>query len=544
MIRINQLKLSTNHTPEEMRIRIAHTLMVSADAFEYSIVKRSLDARKKPDLYYIYTVDVTCQKEQQLLKRLRKNAQVSFVKPQRYTFPVKHIKHDLPYRPVIVGAGPAGIFCALMLARCGLRPIILERGKAVDQRQQDVEAFWNTGQLVPSSNVQFGEGGAGTFSDGKLNTAIKDPMSRIHYVLSTFVEAGASPEILYDYKPHIGTDELQKILIHLRREIESLGGEYRFSSQLVDIRPCECTSEEKTAYRLVIENPETKQTAEIHSDTVVLCIGHSARDTFEMLLQKGLHLTPKAFAYGVRIQHPQNVINSALYGPGWEQKSLPPASYKLTHKLPDGRGVYSFCMCPGGYVVNASSEEGRLAVNGMSYHDRAGKCANSAIVFTVPVSDFPDDTPLGGMHLQRLLEERAFKAGEGRVPVQTFGDFCQNQPSTDCGSFPPAIRGNYMYGDVRSIFPKQSAEAIEEGILSFNRQIPGFSDKDALLCGVESRTSSPVRIERSDTCQAIGFDGIYPCGEGAGYAGGITSAAVDGIKVAEQILLQVDFPKV
>ncbi len=541
MIRIQQLKLPVGHTDTELEQLIAKSLRMQQGSFTWKIVRRSLDARRKPELFYIYTVDVTVPKETAVLKKIQNRKQISRITEKRYVFPYREVSGYTGSSPMIIGSGPAGLFCALMLARAGLKPIILERGKSVEERTEDVTGFWQGGKLNPSSNVQFGEGGAGTFSDGKLNTAIKDPESRIRFVLDLFVEAGADPQILYDYKPHVGTDVLTGVVRHIREEIESLGGRYLFEHQLIQMQ----RSTEVPGYSLLVRNASGEEIT-FYSDSVVLAIGHSARDTFQMLQDMGMPMQPKAFAMGVRVIHPQSLIDTSQYGTGPASTHMPPAPYKLTHKLADGRGVYSFCMCPGGYVVNASSEEGRLAVNGMSYHDRASGYANSAIVVTVPVTDFPDSSPLGGVALQRELEEKAFAAGQGSIPVQTFRDFrshtdpvsLQEQEDSPSDFITPAqaIRGTYRFADVRGLLPASIGDGIEEGLIAFDRQIHGFAHDCTLLCGIESRTSSPVRILRTDTLESEDFPGIYPCGEGAGYAGGITSAAVDGIRVAEALI--------
>ncbi len=530
MIRLQQVKLRPDHTEKQLRSLVAKTLRLKDDHFTMHIRRRSLDARKKPDIFYVYTVDVEVAGEEKILKASKKNKQVSAVQPAVYRFPITGHCTEAKARPVIIGSGPAGMFCGLMLARAGMKPILLERGQDVETRKQDVEHFWASGELNPSSNVQFGEGGAGTFSDGKLNTAIKDSSGRIRYVLEEFVKAGANPAILYDYKPHVGTDVLEKVVQHIRREIESLGGEYRFGHQLTDL--------EQAAKGYILRGSVTSgEQFAMEADTVVLALGHSARDTFAMLHARGFVLQPKSFAMGVRVQHPQAKIDAALYGEDCPYE-MPPASYKLTHKLSNGGGVYSFCMCPGGYVVNASSEPGRLAVNGMSYSDRGSENANSAIVVTISAEEFADQGVLGGIALQRQLEEAAYQAGGGDIPVQTLTDFRLNRPSAGAGSIKPMIKGRFAYANVRSILPDTVAVAIDEGMHAFDRQIKGFDDGDALLCGIESRTSSPVRIVRGADFMAEQFPGIYPCGEGAGYAGGITSAAVDGLKVAEAIARQ------
>ena len=427
-------------------------------------------------------------------------------------------------RPVVVGSGPAGLFCAWILALAGCRPILLERGACVEERQRDVEEFWKSGILNPMSNVQFGEGGAGTFSDGKLNTLVKDTSGRNRFVLETFVRFGAPPEILYEQKPHIGTDILIRVVKNMRLAICEAGGEVRFHSQVTDIVLDETS----------LVGVQVNQEEELETDTVIFAVGHSARDTFEMLYEKNLPMQAKSFAVGVRAEHPQKMINASQYG-AESVPGLPAAPYKVTAKLENGRGVYSFCMCPGGYVVNASSEEGRLAVNGMSYHARAGENANSAIIVTVTPEDYGSEHPLAGMEFQRKLEERAFRAGGGKIPVQRLEDFCKNQISTSFGNVEPQMKGAYAFGDVRGIFPQVLAESIEEGMRQFEHKITGFSDGDTLLSGVESRTSSPVKIPRDENMESE-IKGIFPCGEGAGFAGGITSAAMDGMKVAEAVL--------
>ena len=519
MLRISQLKLPVTHTQEQLEKKLLKMLRISRkDLGQYYIRKRSLDARKKPELYYVYSIDVEIKNEERVLKSMKGKVQKVSVHP--YCVP-EHGTERLSDRPLIIGSGPAGLFCAYLLAREGYRPLIIERGAPVRERRKDVEKFWETGVLDPSSNVQFGEGGAGTFSDGKLNTLVKDPAGRNRFVLETFVKFGAPEDILWEQKPHIGTDILIDVVETMRREIEKMGGEFRFHSQVTDLIP-----EEK----VLIINDEEK----IRAGAAVLAIGHSARDTFYMLCERGFDMEAKAFAVGVRVEHPQRLIDENMYGRD-NRGNLPAASYKLTEKLDNGRGVYTFCMCPGGYVVNASSEPGCLAVNGMSYHGRAGENANSAVIVTVTPQDYGTDHPLSGVEFQRELERRAWEEGSGCVPVQRFEDFCANKKTVELGCIKPNIKGHYRLGNVRNIFPEELSLSIQEGIGAMDHKIRGFADKDVLLSGVESRTSSPVRINRDDGFRS-NIPWVYPCGEGAGYAGGITSAAMDGVKVAEALV--------
>lgn len=519
MLRISQLKLPVTHTQEQLEKKLLKMLRISRkDLGQYYIRKRSLDARKKPELYYVYSIDVEIKNEERVLKSMK--GKVQKVSSRPYSVP-EHGTERLSDRPVIIGSGPAGLFCAYLLAREGYRPLIIERGAPVRERRKDVEKFWETGVLDPSSNVQFGEGGAGTFSDGKLNTLVKDPAGRNRFVLETFVKFGAPEDILWEQKPHIGTDILIDVVETMRREIEKMGGEFRFHSQVTDLIP-----EEK----VLIINDEEK----IRAGAAVLAIGHSARDTFYMLCERGFDMEAKAFAVGVRVEHPQRLIDENMYGRD-NRGNLPAASYKLTEKLGNGRGVYTFCMCPGGYVVNASSEPGCLAVNGMSYHGRAGENANSAVIVTVTPQDYGTDHPLSGVEFQRELERRAWEEGSGCVPVQRFEDFCANKKTVEFGCIKPNIKGHYRLGNVRNIFPEELSLSIQEGIGAMDHKIRGFADKDVLLSGVESRTSSPVRINRDDGFRS-NIPWVYPCGEGAGYAGGITSAAMDGVKVAEALV--------
>ena len=525
MIKINQLKLPIDHKWEDLEKKVCKLLQIPVTKLQgIELLKRSLDARKTP-LMYNYQLGVFADGEEKIVKKI-KNKDISLGKLVKYRFPNMG-EEPLTKRPVIIGAGPAGLFCAYMLAKAGFSPILLERGEAVEERQKKVDHFWETGELDIQSNVQFGEGGAGTFSDGKLNTLVKDNYGRSRYVLKTFVEFGAEEDILYESKPHIGTDILIDVVRNMRNEIINLGGEIRFNSQVTDLR-----MEAGEISALLVNGQEWVETS-----AAVLAIGHSARDTFQMLLERNVPMRSKAFAVGVRMEHPQTLINENQYGINYPD-SLPAAAYKLTRKVADDRGVYSFCMCPGGYVVNASSEKGMTAVNGMSYHARAGENANSAMIISVRPEDFGSDDALAGVEFQRKLEKAAYREGKGKIPVQLFGDFCKNRVSEQLGEIKPNTKGAWTFGNVRSVFPENLSAGLEEGIKGCEKLIPGFAREDALLLGVESRTSSPVRIERDNDTFESAIGGLYPCGEGAGYAGGIMSAAMDGIKVAEAIALK------
>ena len=523
MIRIRQIKIpiekdNLNHLKKKASIILK---CPESDIQKISISKKSLDARKKPNIFYIYEVDIDVKKEKHLLKKHQSNKDIFLTPEEKYVYP-KIGNKKLKHRPIIVGSGPAGLFCAYLLAELGYRPIIIERGEKIEERVKSVENFWKTGVLNKNSNVQFGEGGAGTFSDGKLNTLVKDKSFRMKKVFEIFVESGADKDILYTNNPHIGTDVLRKVIINLRKKIIDFGGEFRYKTTLTNIN-----MKENKMTSIEINHKEI-----INTDILVLAIGHSARDTFEMLDKKAFSLEPKPFAIGLRIQHSQELININQYGKN--SKLLPPASYKLTYQTKEGRGVYSFCMCPGGYVVNASSEESRLAINGMSYHDRNSLNANSAIVVTVSPKDYGTN-PLDGLAFQRSLEEKAYTLGNGKIPIQTIKDFHNSVENQKLGNIKPIFKGDYQLTDLNKLFPSYITDSIKEALPNFEQKIPGFNDDNAILAGVESRTSSPVRIPRNENLESL-IKGIYPCGEGAGYAGGITTSAMDGLKVAESII--------
>lgn len=540
MLRIQQLNLEIprfqteeeydNYQKRQLEKKILKLLKISSkDLKSFSIIRRSLDARKKPTLFYSYIIDVEVSNEVQLLQK-NKFKNVSAIDTAEYRFP------ELPFkgtskkssRPVIVGLGPAGLFCGYYLAKQGLNPIILERGKPVEQRLKDVEDFWNSGVLNTESNVQFGEGGAGTFSDGKLNTLVKDKYGRNKEVLKIFVENGAPEKIIYVQKPHIGTDVLIDVVRNIRNKMLSLGAEIHYETKMTDI----------LQNSGIITGVKTNDGRMFPTNTVVLAIGHSARDTFRMCHERNIPMEPKSFAVGFRVEHPQELINIQQYGENYPD-CLPTAAYKVTAKSDNGRGVYSFCMCPGGYVVNASSEEGHLAINGMSYSKRDGKNANSAIIVSVNPEDFSGQGPLSGVEFQRQIEKKAYEIGNGKIPIQYYKDFkgSPEHNGTIPQGFTPSIKGNYQFADVNQILPTQLNSSFIQGMEHFHKIIPGFADDYALVSGIESRTSSPLRILRDESGQSTSLKGLYPCGEGAGYAGGITSAAMDGLYVAERIVI-------
>lgn len=531
MIRVSQIKMAPKHTTAELKKAVKKLLYVRDEDFiSMEIEKKSLDARKKPTLFYVYTVAVQVRNEKLILENLnrrKKQPNIQAITRKKYQVSLAGTK-VLENSPVIIGSGPAGLFCAYELAKQGLKPLLLERGTAVEERVADVEEFWATGVLNPESNVQFGEGGAGTFSDGKLNTGVKDPLGRNREILETFVEFGAPENILYDGKPHIGTDVLTKIVSGMREQIIEWGGEVRFKSKVTAIN-MDTVDGVRVVTGVVVNETET-----IPTQVAVLAIGNGARDTFEYLYQASVPMEAKPFAIGLRIEHKQHLINESQYGIGYDT-DLEPSAYKLSANLGTGRGVYSFCMCPGGYVVNASSENGGLAVNGMSYSDRGSENANSAIVVTVKPEDYGTEHPLKGMELQRKIEQDAYILGEGKVPVQLWKDYVDNKCSTKLGNVTPQIKGEYTLANVRQILPKYIGDSLVESMDVFGRKIKGFDASDVVLSGVETRTSSPVKIPRNESLESE-IIGLYPCGEGAGYAGGITSAAMDGLKVFESIV--------
>ncbi len=524
MIRLNQIKLKINHTDEELELKVLKLLRIPKERLEkIQVYKKSIDARDKPELKYVYTIDAYVKDENKLNPHIFGSNVAKAVK-DKYSFKCTG-EEKLKNPPVIIGMGPAGLFAAYLLALNGYKPIILERGKSVDERHKDVCDFWDKGVLDITSNVQFGEGGAGTFSDGKLNTMVKDKFGRNHFVLETFHKFGAKEEITYINKPHIGTDVLINVVKNMREEIIRLGGTVKFSSQVTDF---------------VIENNKlvgvkVNDCEIIETNVCVLAVGHSARDTFRKLLERGFTMEPKNFAVGVRIEHPQEMIDKAMYGFSTKDTDkLSTADYKLTGHSTGGRNVFSFCMCPGGYVVNASSGKEQTVVNGMSYSKRDSENANSAIIVSVTKEDYLDDDALSGVRFQEELEKKAFTEGKGKVPIQLFGDFCNNTKSTKLLDIKPCIKGEYEFSNLNNVLPKDVCEALKECVKGFGKTIPGYDREDAVMSGVESRTSSPVRILRNDDFES-NILGVYPCGEGAGYAGGITSAAMDGIKVFEAI---------
>ena len=528
MLRLTEIKLPLDHGPDALRAALLKRLRISAsDLQSFAVFKRAHDARKKSAIAYIYSIDLALRDESAVLKRFAGDAHVRPAPDMTYRF-VARAPDKFESRPLVIGAGPCGLFAALTLAQMGFRPIILDRGKVVRERTKDTWGLWRRSVLDPESNVQFGEGGAGTFSDGKLYSQIKDPHFLGRKVLTEFVNAGAPEEILTEAHPHIGTFRLVTMVERLRATIESLGGEYRFQSRVEDLK-IESRGGRRQLCGVVLADGTY-----IAAEHVVLAPGHSARDTFTMLAGRGVDIEAKPFSIGFRIEHPQSLIDRARYGRSI--KELGAADYRLVHHATNGRSVYSFCMCPGGTVVAATSEAGRVATNGMSQYSRNERNANAGIVVGITPADFPEHV-LAGIDLQRKWEARAFEAGGGTyaAPVQLVGDFLAARASTTLGSVVPSYRPGVTPTDLSSCLPDYAITAIREALPAFGRQIPGFDSADAVLTGVETRTSSPIRIRRNDAFESVNTSGLYPAGEGGGFAGGILSAAVDGIKVAEAV---------
>ncbi|MDR0952296.1 MAG: hypothetical protein LBM18_05170 [Oscillospiraceae bacterium] len=524
MLKVRDMELPPGSSDNDIRQKCAKILGVSPETLrDFALSRLSIDARKKSAVRLVVSATVTLPNEAEALARCDKKSVSSFV-PLTYTFP--QVRRKSALRPVVVGLGPAGLFAALELSRAGVPPIVLERGEPIEKRTQHVADFWREGSLEPNSNVQFGEGGAGAFSDGKLTTGISDP--RAAHVLETFAQFGAPRDILWSAKPHIGTDYLRRVVTNMRRELLSLGCDLRFGHKLTGLKI-------KNSALYAIEVVSGGGAYELPCDALVLAPGHSARDTFELLCGVGVPIQPKPFSLGVRIEHSQAAISRSQYGDFAEK--LPPADYKLSCRLPDGRGVYSFCVCPGGVVVAAASEEGGLVTNGMSEYARGGKNINGGLLVSVVPSDFPETDPLAGLRFQRLWETRAFTLGGGdyRAPAQTVGDFLKNRPTRQFGKIEPSYLPGVTGADLRGCLPDFVSNSLHAALPLLDARLRGFAAPDAVLTGVETRSSSPVRIPRDENFQSPALRGLYPCGEGAGFAGGIVSAAVDGIKVSEAI---------
>lgn len=526
-IRINNISLNIEEDSiDSLKRRVAKKLKINVSDFKgFKITKESLDARKTSDIKFNYAVDVECDNEEKVVSRANSNDVRLEKEEYRDEFEIG--KEKMKSRPVVVGMGPAGLFAGLLLAEYGYNPLIIERGEDVDSRTATIDKFWNGREFSSKSNVQFGEGGAGTFSDGKLTTRIKDP--RCGYVLKKLVEGGAPEEITYLGKPHIGTDILKDVVKNIREKIKSLGGEVRFSSCLDDIEIS------NGALKSIVVDGE-----KLECENMILATGHSARDTYEMLFKRGVTMTPKPFAIGFRIEHLQSMIDKNQYGKYAGHPRLKAADYKLTYNTKDKRGVYSFCMCPGGYVVASASEDESVVVNGMSNYKRDNTNANSALVVSVRPEDFLDTTPMGGIEFQRKYEKLAYEVG-GRnynAPAQLVKDFMKDRVSTQFGKVNPSYMPGTSFADLRKCAPRFVTDSIKEAMTAFDRRIPGYAGEDAVLTGVETRTSAPVKIDRTPDYESVNTKGLYPTGEGAGYAGGIVSAAVDGVRVAEKIITQ------
>ena len=536
MLRIDNIKLKPGYSKKDLEDSIKKVLR-KVEYKDYKILRRSLDARKKDDIIYLLSIGVNIKGNEEKCIKMINNKNVMLIKEKKYRFPYSMNQFSLrdklseDLRPVIIGAGPAGYFAAQILAENGFRPIVI-----VTDRKKDVEAFWAGEKLNNDSNVSFGEGGAGTFSDGKLNTGNKDKFGIFAHIMNVFHRFGADEAVTYDAKPHIGTDRLILIMENMREDILKNGGDIRFGHKLINIEEADDQKDSNKIYDLEIS--DGKDIYKLRTRNVILSIGHSARDTFEMLYNKGFSMEQKPFAVGLRIEHPRKNIDRAQYGDKYMDK-LPAADYKMTYHATNGRSVFSFCMCPGGYVVNASTEDKRTVVNGMSYSGRDGDNSNAAIVVNILPEDIAGNDPLDAVEFQRRLEEKFYEAGNGNIPVQRFEDFSVGRKTEKLGTVMPAIKGKYVLSELKSCLPEYVSDAIIEGIKSFGTKLHGFDNNDAILSGIESRTSSPVRICRDENLMMNDHPGIFPCGEGAGYAGGITSAAADGIKCAEKVAQRI-----